>query len=286
MTIKKALLFFGYFLSACAVVAIFILHGVDGEAFRERFEAFIREKTGGVLTMKKLDLSLPFSATMEDMEALSPDGRNKIRLDALEIRPVFWKLLFFTPTMRLILRSNGGSLSVDVSPAFLFGKREIVIKAEKFPIDKAFVLIGDSKPSVGADITADIEVAYPRKSLADARIMADVTFEEIRLNSTSPSVSLFSGLAPKAAKCSLEVKERKLSSKHCSTSTPLGDAELRVTSKLLDDPWDSKLIGALVVRPKTKLAEAMSLLYIRSRKPDGAYYFNLSGSLNSPNLDI
>ncbi|MBI3581437.1 MAG: hypothetical protein HY098_05090 [Nitrospinae bacterium] len=175
---KKALVVAGYALLFTAAVAVFILRGIDGEAVRPALEAAFKENTGADLKMKNLDLSLPFSATLIDMELTTPDKRGKVRLDSLEIRPVYWKLVFLTPTVRLVMRSRD------------------------------------------------------------------------------------------------------------SASTPMGVAELRVASKILDDASSSALSGALVLNPKGKIADTVSALYSRNLRPDGAYYFPVTGTLASPKFGL
>jgi type II secretion system protein N len=283
---KKVLLYAGYVLLFAAAIAIFIIHGIDGEAFREKLQVSLKDKTGSIIVMKRLDLSIPFSVTMEDFDMSSPDGRYKFHLDSFEIRPVYWKLLLFSPTMRFVLRANEGWLSLDVSPAFLFGKRNVSLESNKFPLEKVLVTVGGSPFPISVLVNAEVKYSAPRSSPADAAATAFITLEDINLKSSTGMVSLLSGLAPKKAKCTLEIKERKLLFKECLTSSPMGEAELRVSSKLLDDPENSQLTGALVLNPKEKLGDALVLLYLRFRKPDGAYYFPVTGTLNNPNLAL
>ena len=283
---KKAPAIAGYAVLFAVAAAIFILHGVDGESVRPGLEAAFKEKTGADLRMKRLDLSLPFSATLVDVELASPEGKVKIRLDSLEIRPVYWKLLLLSPTVRLTMRMNDGWMSLDASPALLFGRTSARLEAEKFPMGKALVTLGGSEAPMAAEISATAEVSAPRNSPADATGKASLTLENIRLKAGSEWASLLTGLAPQSAKCSLEVMDRKLRTKDCSASSPMGSAELRAASRISDDASASALSGAVVVAPKGKMIDAFSLLYPRYRKPDGAYYIPLSGTLSDPKFGL
>ncbi len=276
----------GYALLFTAAVAIFILRGIDGESVRPVLEAAFKEKTGADLKMKSLELSLPLSATLIDAELTTADKRYKVRLDSLEIRPVYWKLVFLTPTVRLVMRSRQGWIRIDVAPAVLYGRSSMSLQADKFPLDKALVLLGGSELPFAAEVSAVAEFTIPRNSPAGATGKAAFTLTNMESKAGSFWGALLSGPAHKSAKCSVEIRDRELHTKNCSASTPMGVAELRVSSKILDDASSSALSGAVVLNPKGKLADAISALYLRYLKPDGAYYFPVTGTLANPKFGL
>lgn len=276
----------GYAVLFTTVVAIFILRGIDGESVRPALEAAFKEKTGADLKMKSLELSLPLSATLVDVELTTADKRDKVRLDSLEIRPVYWKLFFLTPTMRLVMRSREGWIRMDLAPAFLYGRSGMSLQAEKFPLDKALVLLGGSELPFAAEVSAVADFTVPRNFPAGATGKAAFTLANMKSKTGSFWGSLLSGPEHNSAKCSVEIMDRELHTKNCSASTPMGVAELRVASKILDDASSSALSGAVVLSPKGKLVDAVSALYSRYLKPDGAYYFPVTGTLANPKFGL
>ncbi len=283
---KRALVIVVYVLLFTAVVAIFILRGIDGESIRPALEAAFKENTGAELKMKRLELSLPLSATLIDVELTTADKRDKVRLDSLEIRPVYWKLVFLTPTVRLLMRSRLGWIRMDVAPGFLYGRSSVSLEADKFPLDKALVLLGGSELPIAAQVSAVAEFTAPRNFPAGATGNASFTLMNMGSKPGTVWASLLSGSASGSAKCSVEMRDRELHTKNCSASTPMGVAELRVASKILDDASSSALSGALVLNPKGKIVDAISALYSRYLKPDGAFYIPVSGTLANPKFGL
>ncbi|MFT4771261.1 MAG: translocation and assembly module TamB [Cryomorphaceae bacterium] len=55
--------------------------------------SYFNEKTGGQLSIGKVDLRLPFFIGLEDIDLLSPDGLKLATIDGLEIYPS-WRMLF------------------------------------------------------------------------------------------------------------------------------------------------------------------------------------------------
>ncbi len=283
---KKAMVIAGYVLLFTAAVAMFILRGIDGESVRPALEAAFKENTGADLKMKSLELSLPFSATLIDAELTTADKRGRVRLDSLEISPVYWKLVFLTPTVRLVMRSRQGWIRMDVAPGVLYGRSSMSLEADKFPVDKAILMLGGSELPLAADVSAVADFTAPHNFPAGATGKASFTLTNMESKAGTIWGFLLAGPSPKSAKCSLEIRDRELHTKNCSASTPLGIAELRVASKILDDASSSALSGAVVLNPKGKLVDAISALYSRYLKPDGAYYFPVSGTLANPKFGL
>ncbi len=273
-----------YSLLFAVVLGIFVLRNVDGETVREKLEGYTREKTGMDISISTLELSLPFSATMLDVKINDKPTKTEIRLEKLEVGVVLWKLLFLSPTMRFKAVEKNGFIAADVSPGIFPGKVKIKIESRKFPVDKAITMVNGMPLPVQAALDADIEAGIPLKSLPDIYVEGGIALTGLNLKTDSTWGAMMKGFLLKSAKCSIHVRERALATNECVVSTSMGDAQLRLTAKLSEPVANSALDGSVMLTPSGKLADMAAMLYAKYRKPDGAYYLPLAGTLGNPAL--
>jgi len=274
----------GYALLFAAMLAVFIPRGIDGEAVRGKLEALVQEKTGVELSIGALELSLPFSATLRDAVIRNRRNGVEIHLDRLEVKIVFWRLLLLSPTVRLKMVEKNGYILADISPAVFSKRVGVRLESRSFPVDSAVVKVNGAPLPVMAALDADMEAVIPPDSMPDISVQGQITLNGLGLKSGSVWDAMLKGLIPKTARCSVSAKNRSLSTSDCGISTSMGEVQLQLSSALMQPVEASPLSGAVVLAASGKLADTAALLYGKYRKPDGAYYFPLAGTLGTPLL--
>jgi type II secretion system protein N len=283
---KKKLAIALYVFLFLVFAAFFTLRNLNDDFVREKLENAIKDNSGFTLTASSFSHSLPFSVTMKDAAFSTADGKSELKFDSLEIRPVIWKLLFLHPTVRINFYNNEGWARIDLSRGFFPAKILAEVESVKFPLGKAFPLLDGKGLPLEADADMLASVTVPIMDSSEATGTLVFTLNDLKLTTGTAWDALLANLIPKTTNCSLEVKNRELTTKKCSAGTEMGNLELRISAKLSPNISLSQLSGAIVINPSQKLGNIMELLYEKYRKPDGAFYIPISGTPNNPKLGL
>jgi len=284
-TVRKVALGILATFALLVVGALIFLQTVNEETTKTKMEEGFRQQTGGILSIGELELSLPFSLTMRNVSISDPDRLTIIVLERLDARAVYWKLFTLRPTVRLTAVS-GGDLGFDLSTNLFFSEARANIESHGFQLDTAFSKTGGNTFPVKAKLDGSADFLFPFASPTDVSGNASLTLNGLALTDTSGWGALFKSLIPESAACSLAAEGGEVSTTECAFATKMGRMELRATARLARQPGDSVLEGAFVLRPTGSLADTVSALYGKYRKPDGAFYFPLKGTLAAPGIDI
>ncbi|MBI3793271.1 MAG: type II secretion system protein GspN [Nitrospinae bacterium] len=283
--VKKILPAVGYWLLFFAALLLFVVRGIDQEWVMESVVGAVGEKTGFVLSMKSMSLSLPFSATMNDVSLGDKDGRTKIRADSVEISPVYWRLLMLRATVAVTVRVDGGWTTVEVSRGMFPARALVSLESRKFQVNKAVLALDGAAFPIEAELDATAGVSAPLKGGGPGG-EAVFYINKIKLSPGSSVSTMLSGVVPTSAKCRAEVKDGNLATKECSAESTMGKLDLRLTSKLMPDASASPIGGSLVIMPAEKAAAMLDVLYGKFRKPDGAYYLPIGGTFGNPRIGV
>ncbi|MBI5179350.1 MAG: type II secretion system protein GspN [Nitrospinae bacterium] len=282
---KKAALWAVGALTAILIAGIILPQTINEEIVKSKIAAVVRTKTGGTLDIGQVELSLPFSMTLHDMTFNDADRMNTLRLERLELKIIYWKLLLLRPTLR-ITAASGGEMACDLSTSLMLNQLHGVVYSSGFQLESAVERTGGSPLPFSAKLDGHADFSLPLSDPAGITGTASLLLNGISLAGSSSWVALLKSLVPKTAACALKAEDGRFSTTECAIATKMGQMELRAKAELAEPLDASPLEGAFVLRPTGSLADTVMALYPKYRKPDGAYYFPINGTLGAPGIDI
>lgn len=264
-----------------------VIMNLDGDTVRERIIALAGERAGVALSIGELRLSFPFTVKLSDVEISFPDNGAQLKLASATASIPVWKLLFISPHLSLAANVGQGNGAMDISANPFSRMVRIELSAEALPLDQIIVSAGGTVFPLKANINGKATFIVPPLSPTATTGNADFSLSNLAFKEGSPWASFLAGFTPQSGRCVISIMDKKLFTRQCGISSPVGNAELRASATLMDQISSSPLEGAFVFHPGSgRLSETIGMLYIKFRKADGNYYFPVTGTLGVPAINV
>ena len=276
----------GYIFLFFSALAVFFIAGFDTVGFSNYVEGKVRAKTGYEVSIEKLGFSFPPGLKLKGVTLTSATSNTELKFSLMKLRPIYHSLFTGSPAVRLFVAENEGNLSVDLSRK-LFGSKvvSVSVASRKFPLQKVINKIGGKPLPIEAVFDVDGQFAV-KKSITDVKGDIAISLSGIKIMGGVFGEGLVKKLSPKSAKCSFSLNKKKLVSKECVASTPLGSVELRLKTTLAKRIARTPLLGSVVIKKPTGFLASLLEMNQKQKKPDGSYVIPMKGTLKNPRLAI
>lgn len=267
---------------------LFVLSGIDGSALAMKLEAAAARHGTIAVTIGHAGISPTASLKLEGVTIKDETG-TKLRFDNLKARPLLSKLFTGRLGLRITTYAQNGQMSLDISTPILGkGKLRVGFKGRDFPIQEIVDSVAGNELPLHGELSVDGELEFPDATASplDSTGQLTLSMEKVVIKKSVVGEGLTRKITPEKLSCEVTIEKRTLKTGDCEAVAAVGRFELRLSSRIADNPARTPLRGTVIVTPTGDSLKKLLVFYSKRQRPDGRYHFPLKGTFANPGIDL